>query len=310
MPRKVEIALPSGQTDDFIAEVKRLKELISLRVQRNISVQPAGDVVSLEITDRNLPTLLQLLEKREMLKDSKVSVTTSQPLSVISKPSSLEITNDRSEAIWEEMQATIIKESNMTLNSMIIMLIAGILASIGIATNALHLVIGAMVIAPGFEPLVRIALGAITENVDWRKGLVDTSKGYLMVIVGAAISTWVLQASGKNPLGGETSYLPAGVLISYWTSITFPSLLVSAVASVAGGLVIATHRSILTAGVMIALALVPTATVMGMGIATGELYIAWKAFLRWIIEIGFVTLISALVFTWKKYSVHRRRMAT
>jgi hypothetical protein len=38
----------------------------------------------------------------------------------------------------------------------------------------------------------------------------------------------LLQALGKSALGSEASYLPAGVLISCWTSITLPGLLVTA----------------------------------------------------------------------------------
>lgn len=308
MPRIVEIALPSKQTDPLISEIKKLKQLISLRVQRGISLHPSGDVITLEITDRSLHGLMQLLNKRRMLQDPDVSVTTSQPLSIISKPSAIEITNDSSEAIWEEMQIMISRESNMTVNSLIIMSISGVLAAIGIATNALHIVIAAMVIAPGFEPITRIALGVITRNIAWRKGITDTAKGYAVMIIAAAITTVILQAAGKNPLSGEASYLPAGVLISYWTSITFPSLLITAAASIAGPLLIATHRSILTAGVMIALALVPAATITGMALVMGEVDVAGKAFLRWLIEVSLVTIFSLLIFIWKKASVHKRRM--
>lgn len=308
MPRIVEIAVPSDQTDTLISEIKGLKQLISLRVQRGISIHPEGDVVTLEVTDRSLHGLMQLLDKRGMLQDPGVSFTSSQPLSIISKESAMEITNDTSEATWEEMQVTISKESNMTPNGLGIMLISGVLATIGIATNALHIVIAAMVIAPGFEPIVRIALGVITRNITWRKGIIDTAKGYAMIIIGSAVTTFILQAAGKNPMGGEASYLPAGVLVSYWTSLAFPSLLITSAASIAGVLVIITNRSILTAGVMIALALVPTATITGIALVTGELDIAGKAFLRWLIEVSFIAIFSLLIFIWKKSKVHKRRM--
>jgi len=40
-----------------------------------------------------------------------------------------------------------------------------------------------------------------------------------------------------------------GDLVSYWTGITVPSLLVTLVAGVAGGVLVATNRAVLTAGV-------------------------------------------------------------
>lgn len=72
-----------------------------------------------------------------MLQDPLVSVTSSQPLSIISQPSAIEITNDSSEATWEEMQVMISRESNMTINSLIVMSISGILSKVDIAMNAL-----------------------------------------------------------------------------------------------------------------------------------------------------------------------------
>jgi len=53
MPRKVEIALPSYQTDEVVAEIKQLHELIGLRVQRDVSIQPPGDLITVEVTNLN-----------------------------------------------------------------------------------------------------------------------------------------------------------------------------------------------------------------------------------------------------------------
>ena len=52
MPRKVEIALPSAQTGEVLEEIKGIKEIIALRLQQDVSLQPSGDVIQLEVTDR------------------------------------------------------------------------------------------------------------------------------------------------------------------------------------------------------------------------------------------------------------------
>jgi hypothetical protein len=46
------------------------------------------------------------------------------------------------------MELVVAKNSNMTVDALAIMMISGVLAAIGIATNALHLVIGAMLGPP------------------------------------------------------------------------------------------------------------------------------------------------------------------
>lgn len=270
MPRTVEIALPSGKTEDLISKVEKLDGLIGMRLQKNSSLKPKGDILTLEITNRSIEELMRLLDNNNMLDDTYVSVTTSQPLSVISKASSKKINTDHGETTWEEMLANINKESNMSINNMFIMFLAGVIAVIGITANALHIVVGAMVIAPGFEPVARISLGLVTRHSDWRQGLKDTLKDYIALLVGAIVTAFIMQMMGKDIIGGEPSYLPKGVLISHWTSIKTTSILITIAAAAAGALVIITNRHLLTAGVMIALTLVPAASITGMGIVAGD----------------------------------------
>lgn len=308
MPRKVEITLPSHQTDELIPEIKQLKGMIGLRVQRNASIHPPGDVMTVEITNRGVNRLLRLLDQHGVGRGSSSSITTSEPFSLISASAAEDIEQDTNDVPWEEMKTLIANDSNMNANVMIAMFIAGVFAAIGIATNALHIVIASMVIAPGFEPIVQIALGAVARNRVWRSGLINTAKGYAAVIAGAAIAGLVLQALGIPLLEGKSSYLPAGVLFSYWTNITVTSIIVSALAGIAGAILIASRRQVLTSGVMIALALVPAATVASLGLITGRLDIVGKGLLRWAIEAGLIIASSALVFIWKRRYMQNRKM--
>jgi hypothetical protein len=153
MPRTVAITLSPSQTDGLITEIQRLEGLVGLRVQRGISVQPPGDVVSVEVLNRALPSLMRLLDAQSIGRTAAGSITTSEPTSLISASSAEAIMRDSNEATWEEMEAVIAKETNMTVNTLLLMGACGILAVIGIATNALHLVIAAMVLAPVSSPL-------------------------------------------------------------------------------------------------------------------------------------------------------------
>lgn len=182
MPRIVEVTLPAQQTDSFISRTEKIEQIIGIRVEKGISVHPPGDVVTIAITNRSLPLLMQLLDELGINENPGASVTTSRPESIISKPSAIPITRDSGESSWEEMENLLNRESGMTRNSMVTMAIAGIIAAIGITTNALHLVIAAMVIAPGFEPISRIALGLVSGSRAWQRGLTDTLKGYLDAI--------------------------------------------------------------------------------------------------------------------------------
>lgn len=308
MPRTVQITIPPEKTNELVEEIKKVDGLIGLRVQKGISVKPKGDVITAEVTNNELSGFMHLLSHNKIISNANTSVTTSDPISIISKSSQKRINGDSSECVWEEMQAAINSQSVMTINSMLIMFLLGVIAVIGIVTNALHIVIGAMVIAPGFLPITRISLGIVSQYGDWKNGLTDTVKAYLALLTGAIITASVMHLLGKNLTTGDNSYLPAGVLISYWTNITTSTVLVDIAAAMVGALVIVTNRPVLTAGVMIALALIPATCIIGIGIVAGDWEITGEAFIRLLLDISIVAVFTAVIFFWKKSTIQRRKM--
>ena len=178
---------------------------------------------------------------------------------------------------------------------------------IGIASDALHLVIAAMVIAPGFEPMARIALGMAAHSSSWRRGARDTVKGYLALVAGAFAGGLIASLAGHSPLADPGGPLDPGSLASYWSSLTVLSALASAAAAVGGGVLIATNRTVLTAGAMIGLALVPSAALVGIGASAGQFDLAFQAVGRWALDVLLVVVSCWAVLAWKARRVHRRR---
>lgn len=308
MSRTIEITVPANRTENLIAQIQQVDGIVSMRVQRGVSIQPPGDVLTVETTNRSLHPLMQTLYEGGIGQAPGTSVTTSEPTTIVTSAFAEAIVCDTSEATWEEMETVIAKESNMTLNSLLLMAISGVFAAVGLATSTLHYVIAAMVVAPGFEPIVRISLGLVTRSRSWRRGLVDSLESYAALIAGAAATAFLLRLLGQSPLHGQGTYLPAGILVSYWTSLTVSTLLVTIAASVAGALLIMVNRSVLTAGVMIALALIPSAALVGMALVAGDWNLLSKSLLRWTVDSGAVLILSAVVFAWKQVRLGQRKM--
>jgi uncharacterized membrane protein len=308
MPRTVTVSLPSDRSDPLLEEVRRLPGLITLSVQRGISLKPPGDVVTLELTDRALTGLMHVLDRHGAGVDEDVSISVSEPVGMVSASSATAIARDVSSASFEEMDFMIARESNMDFFKVVVMAVAGLVAAAGIATNAVHLVVGAMLVAPGFEPLVRVGLGAGVASRGWKWGLLDTARGYGVLTLSAAATTLLLQALGTRPLGERTGYLPRGALLEYWTTFSWSTTVVTVAAGLAGAALIAANRSVLTAGVMVALALVPSAALAGVGLAAWELALTWQSLLRWLHDAGIVVATALLVFV--PLRLHQGRAAS
>lgn len=312
MARIISITSPVETTDAILQELKPKKGVLELQVYRNASVSPPGDVIKVALPNAHLNEVMRLLDKYNIGREDGISITTSEPNGIVPIQSSREIKRDNNEATWEEMELTISDDSNATPNTLITMAISGALAAVGIATNALHIVVGGMLIAPGFMPITRVALGFIGRQQDtWRYGIYDFLKGYFALILGAIAMTALLKMIGHNPLPGSISYYVANKsLMEYWTTISSPAVLTSLVASIAGGLLVASKKSVLASGVMIGLALVPSAALVGMGLIAGDFAIALKAVLRFAVEVVLVFAMSFMVFLCSRIYLHRRDMSS
>lgn len=84
--------------------------------------------------------------------------------------------------------------------------------------------------------------------------------------------------------------------MSYWSSVTLAGTLVAVVAGVAGALLVNANRAVLTAGVMVALALVPGAALVGLGIIAGDGALARDGALRWLHDALIVVAVGTAAF--------------
>lgn len=305
MPKTLQLSVPPPRTQELLQHIETHAGVLGLQVHRGVSLKPPGDLITVHLLNRSLPGLLRELKERKVALDGSTSLLTEEIASIVSIPASDEIAADVSEGTWEEMEWMIGKESNMTLNALLLMLGAGLIASLGIVTGALHLVIGAMVIAPGFEPIIRVTLALAAGTPGWRRGAIDTLKGYVFLFAGALLGVWINRALPSSP---ASSYVEPAALMAYWSSFAPSSLILSALAGALGALLIITNRSVLTGGVMIALALIPTLSLGAIGLGVGDMALAGKSLARWLLEVFLVLAASFPVFLWKRCRVQRRSM--
>lgn len=290
------ISLPPERTDPFIGDLESVSGVLTIHRQDGISIQPPGDVVTVEVTDRSVSDLLRLLDGYGAGHDERVSVTTSEPDGMVSASGAGALANDIGSSAFAEIEHTLDREATLGANELTVMGVAGAVAVAGLVTNSLHLVIGAMVVAPGFEPLLKLSLSATAGGGAWRRGLVQVAQGYGALLIGAVLGGLLLSLGGTSLPAGTGGYLAEGTLVSYWSSVTLAGTLVAVVAGVAGALLVNANRAVLTAGVMVALALVPGAALVGLGIIAGDGALARDGAVRWLHDALIVVAVGTAAF--------------
>lgn len=301
MARSIRVCVPSDLTEPLMTDLRRADGLVSVTLQRGASLQPPGDAINIDVTNTGLEEALEILVRHHVGKCG--SVSTSEPLSLVSSSGQPEIDQETNEASWPEMASHFRRTCNISSNYLLAMLLAGIVAAGGLWTDTVHIVVGAMVIAPGFEPILRVPFGLMArEREAWSQGLLSTAAGYAAMIAGAAAGLLLMSYIDPSELGLEERRW-----IGYWSRITPPAIAVALAAGAAGAAIIAAHRSVLTAGVMIALALVPSASMVGMSLASGDLALAGESLGRWAVDATCVMIGGGAVFLTKQVALHSRR---
>lgn len=298
MSRTIQVSLPQGKTKLLLDELSNSSGVVGISLLRGASLKPSGDLLMINATNEGLKEVLTILAKQDVGRNG--SVLTSEPQSLVSPSSQDQIDQETNEASWPEIAALLRRETNLSSNYLIAMFLSGVIAAAGLWTDTVHIVVGAMVIAPGFEPIIRVPFGVLSrERWSWRQGLSSTAAGYAALIFGAAMALLLLSSLGSSEASLEDRHW-----VQYWSSVKASSVLIALAAGAAGAAIIAAQRSVLSAGVMIALALIPSASIVGMALASGNLGLAGSGASRWLVDALCVVLGGGLVLSLKRCFQH------
>ncbi|MCB5177525.1 DUF389 domain-containing protein [Microvirga lenta] len=302
MSRRIVLSVPSELRSQVVEDLQAAPGVASVSLQVGSSVSPPGDVISIDATNEATLAVMKLLEENGVL--DRGAVTLSEPTAIISAPNLTKLDHQGNEGAWEEVGEQLRRDTNVTFNFLLLMAASGAIASFGLVSDTLHIVIGAMLIAPGFEPLLRIVFGIMGRRYGPGAGLRSTLAGYLALAIGAAAAAPVALLL-QNRTGAE---LPDLQWAGYWSSVQVSGIAVSLIAGAAGATIVSARLTVFATGVMVALALVPAMALVGLGGATGNLGLAFSGILRWGVEVFCVLVAGGAVLAIKRRVLHDRRV--
>lgn len=163
--------------------------------------------------------------------------------------------------------------------------LSAVIATVGLLQNSAAVIIGAMLVAPLFTPIVALSLATVQGNVRLLRLAVESTVKGVALAVGLAVLIGAV-----SPLVTVTAQIQAR---------TQPNLfdLAVALASGAAGAYAIARKDVATAlpGVAIAAALVPPISVAGIGLAIGNMDVAGGGALLFITNLIAITLAGSIV---------------
>jgi hypothetical protein len=288
-------------------EMATLDGVIALARVPGGSLKPAGDLLHADVLNRDTDEVLR--KARRSLDDParKITVVISETRVVIDRERSELIENDADESLWEEMESDLRNHGRVSVNFVVLMALGGAISAAGILSDPVPRAIafvGASIIAPGFEPIAKLAQGLVLarSRVCWR-AVVSIVVGY--TVLGAAAAGLTALASLLHP-GSPRAEVTAEAM-SWLQRVEVIPVLASACAAVAGIIMVVSLRDLYVVGPLMVLVMIPGVALTGAALAVGEPRVALHALTRVGVDMALIVGLGAAVFAWKQRAFHRRR---
>jgi uncharacterized hydrophobic protein (TIGR00271 family) len=194
--------------------------------------------------------------------------------------------------VWEEVDARIRSDGRFPPSWYGLLVIAALIASVGLITNSQILIVGAMVVGPEYGAIVALAYGAIRrEGSLVSNSAVALAIGFAAAVVASLLLGLIVRAGGLEPTAFAAGIRPVSHLIN---TPDWYSVIVAVLAGIVGVISLTEARASTLIGVFISVTTIPAAADMGVSAAFGSWAKALGSTEQLLLNIFLLAAVAAL----------------
>jgi uncharacterized hydrophobic protein (TIGR00271 family) len=266
--------------------------------------KPAGDVVLCDIAREDASVVLADLRHLGIPERGSIAIeNVDTSLSAAADAAEAYAAGSPSDAVvWEEVAAHTSESATVSGGFLVFMVLASLIAAVGIILDSPILVVGAMVVGPEFGPVAGVCVALVQRRAHLAgQSLLALAVGFPLGIGLTVAAVLAFKATGVVP---ETFDMSSHSLSDAIAKPDFLAFFVAFCAGVAGMISLSTAKSGALIGVLISVTTIPAAA--NAGVAAG--YSDWGTFGGSLGQLG-VNLSSMLVAGTLTLSVQRLQYA-
>ncbi|WP_406058170.1 DUF389 domain-containing protein [Micromonospora sp. NBC_00860] len=308
-----------------IAPVDRSSEIVDLltteagvthlAVLPGAARQPQGDLILCDVVRESADGVLRSLQQLGVearggiaAEDVELTISASADRAAEKAPGS-----GADAVVWDEIAAKTGEQTELSGTYLVLIVVATMIAGIGVLLDQPILIVGAMVVGPEFGPLAALCVALLRRRLDViGRSVQALTGGFLAAMVATVLSTWALTAAG---LVTEEMLLAERPLTDFIWRPDALSWVVGLLAGVAGMLSLTSKKSGSLVGVLISVTTVPAAANVAVAAAYGVWDEAGGSALQLVINLsaivlaGLLTLLVQQAWWWNLARRTRRRAA-
>jgi len=208
--------------------------------------------------------------------------------------------------VWEEVESRTDENTELSASFLAFMVLACLIASVGILIDQPILIVGAMVVGPEFGPLAALSVALVElRGALARRSATALLVGFPLGTVAACLATLAFKAIGVVPEQYDPEQHP---LTNFFSSPDFFTFFVAFVAGVAGVLSLTSAKSGALIGVLVSVTTIPSAANIGVAAAYGSASEASGAAAQLAINLGSIVVAGVItLYVQRRLYVVRRR---
>ncbi|MFI7547101.1 DUF389 domain-containing protein [Actinoplanes sp. NPDC049599] len=273
------------------------------------AVQPTGDLIFCDVVREGASAIIEGLRELHVDRDGSIMLE--------KVDTTLSAAADRAErrvpglgvdaVVWEEVENATAAESELSGAFLTFMIVATVLAGIGVLLDQPILIVGAMVVGPEFGPLAALCVGVVRgRSALIRRALLALVVGFAVGMLVTVATTWALTALdlvNKDMLLG-----PRPLTKFIWQPDAL-SWVVGFLAGVAGMLSLTSAKAGTLVGVLISVTTVPAAANVAVAVAYGVTNEAAGSALQLLINVAAIIAAGVLTLSVQRFAGRRRQPA-
>jgi uncharacterized hydrophobic protein (TIGR00271 family) len=288
----VRIASPPDVTGRLVEALAADPGVLNLVVLRGAAQRPDGDAVQFDLrTGSANPVFRQL---RDLDLDGRGVVMVEDVDATLTGPERPTVGRRRYlgeiAPVWEMVEAGIRSGGTYAPSFYVLLIIAGLIACVGMLTNSQILVVAAMVVGPEYNAIIAVALGIERRRGSpVRRGLFALLAGFGMAIAAAVIFGIAIRWSGHTPEAFLLGVRPVAALINQPNLF---SVIVAVLAGLVGVVSLTESRASALIGVFISVTTIPAAASIGLSLAYELWNDAWGSVLQLLLNVVLLIVVG------------------
>jgi uncharacterized hydrophobic protein (TIGR00271 family) len=266
----LRVVVPPDRTAQVLSTLESVPSVCNIVRLERAARRPDGDLVLCDVAREDASLVVEALCDLGIDEDGSIALEEiDTAISKVAREAEKAAAGAPADAVvWEQVEARTSDSAQLSFTFLAFMVLAALIASIGILVDSQILIVGAMVVGPEFGPLAGLCVALVQRRPPLAlRSLLALAVGFSLAIAATFAATAALRGTDTAPDQLSAADHPATLFIA---SPDVFSFLVALLAGAAGILSLTTSKSSALVGVLISVTTIPAAANVGVAAAYGN----------------------------------------